>query len=62
MAHFLILDANDIALNSVLLDIPDGGKLVAYEGPYYPGGKFDGKVVLDPNPTTGAAESEIQSL
>jgi hypothetical protein len=61
MANYLILDANDVAINCVALAIPDGGRMVVYDGPFYAGGKFDGTVVADPNPASVVAHPAISA-
>lgn len=54
----VLLDKDRRAVNIVVLDLaleftlPEGVVGFAlYDGPFYPGGKWDGKQIIDPNPT-----------
>lgn len=47
MATFLVLDKDNNAVNSIIID---GESVIKYEGPWGAGWKWDGEKCIDPNP------------
>lgn len=48
--NYLILDGNSKAVNDIIIEVPDGGQLIEYDGPFWPDAQWDGTKLIDPTP------------
>lgn len=49
MKTYLILDNDNKAMNMIVLDVPEFGTVVEYNGPFWSNTNWDGEKLTNPN-------------